>query len=70
MTEGERRPVQGDLFGVPDVFIHLRCPACQYAWHAGTIVPDAYWARGVTPQSIAAIVYCPKCECPPPLEVV
>jgi hypothetical protein len=50
--------------------IVLRCPQCGYVWHAGQIVPDAYWAKGVTPASIAALCYCVKCGAAPPMEIV
>jgi len=53
----------------PEVRVVVRCPRCGYVWHAGTIAPEAYWAKGVTPASIAAIVYCVKCGATPPMEV-
>jgi hypothetical protein len=50
--------------------VTVACPACGYAFVAGHIVPGAWWAQGVTPEKVAAVPYCPQCECRPPMRVV
>jgi hypothetical protein len=62
-------PRQGQLFRVPDIVVRVRCPQCQYVWHAGTLRPGAWWAKGATPENIAAVCYCVKCGAAPPMEV-
>lgn len=47
----------------------LRCPGCGYTWLAALIAHGEWWARGVTPQTIARQCYCPKCEHQPPMHV-
>jgi hypothetical protein len=53
----------------PEVRVYLECPDCGYQWNAATILPDAWWGKGVTPQKIAAICWCPKCCSTPPTVV-
>ena len=50
--------------------VELTCPRCRYTWHAATIDYDAWWSKGVTPVSIAAICYCPHCNASPPMHIV
>lgn len=40
----------------------LRCPSCGYQWLQAQIDPEAWWAKGVTPEKIAKQVgSCPQC---------
>lgn len=56
-----------DPVGTVDVW--LSCPSCGHHWHEATLVPGAWWAAGVTPQSVARVPYCPACQQAPPMRV-
>ena len=53
-----------------DVLVWLRCPGCKLVWHAATIRPGTYWAKGSTPARVALEVHCPRCQHRPPMETV
>jgi len=63
-TEIPTRP-----FGEPETRVFLECPKCQHAWEAARILPGAWWGKGITPESIARICYCPDCYAAPPMRV-
>lgn len=49
--------------------VHLRCPLCDYTWHAASIRTGAWWAKGATQENTARVCYCPKCNHAPPMVV-
>jgi len=49
--------------------IFLTCPRCEHQWEAASVIDGAWWSAGVTPERIAAICYCPKCEASPPMKL-
>jgi hypothetical protein len=51
-----------------DVLVWLRCPGCKLVWHAATIRPGTYWAKGASPERVALQVHCPRCDHGPPME--
>lgn len=54
-----------------DIRVVLRCPACRYQWADSLYDPDVKWyAAGLTPAKCAKTAYCPKCDLPPPMDVV
>lgn len=54
---------------VREFLVTFACPGCGHAWHGASIVPGAWWAVGVTPESTAKHPYCPKCDHRPPMNV-
>ena len=57
------------LFAEPERRVDLVCPKCSHQWEAARVLPGAWWGRGVTPEAIARICYCPGCYAPPPMRV-
>lgn len=49
--------------------IFLTCPRCEHRWEAAIVVEGAWWSVGATPERIAAVCYCPKCEAAPPMKL-
>ena len=65
----ETEPEIARLFPEPEQRVFLECPKCRHQWEAARVLPGAWWGKGITPESIARICYCPACYAPPPMRV-
>jgi hypothetical protein len=54
----------------PRPAIRLECPGCGYHWEASKALPGVWWGRGVQPEKIAPMCWCPKCFQTPPIVTV
>lgn len=50
--------------------VTLACPACGATWLAAEIQHGAWWAVGISAETIAQQCYCRSCQQPPPMRVV
>jgi hypothetical protein len=53
-----------------EVRVVLACPECSHEWHAATIQPTTWWGKDASPEKIAKFNYCPRCQHPPPMNIV
>ena len=53
----------------PAVKIRLYCPGCGYLWDLAKQQPGTWWGKGVKPEKVAPMCWCPKCSATPPMVV-